>query len=406
MSNAPKTTMTLRALVCLAAFLPSFAFAQAGVSPERLERMRQVLAEMVNRKEYAGVNAVVAQHGKVIFSGAFGYQDLEAGKAMQPDSIFIIASMTKPVTAVAVMMLYEEGKFLLEDPVAKYLPAFANIKVLATEGGDPAQVVPAVGPITIRQLLTHTSGLFNFKGYAAAGINPQLNLAATVEKFASVPLSHQPGQAWRYGVSYDVLARLVEVWSGQHFDRFLSERIFQPLGMKDTDFFVPAAKAGRLAKGYKLNAQGPVEPLSGQGAPDHEPICVDGGGGLYSTTGDFLRFSQMLLNGGTLNNHRLLSPFTVDYMMQNQVPLSVLPVDGPNGRKGFGHGLGGYVLLDPAAYEDLSVKGEFNGAGASGTFYWIDRQNDLIGLWFAQRYPQVQTTLKRFKVLTYQALER
>jgi len=295
---------------------------------------------------------------------------------------------------------------LLEDPVAKYLPAFATMQVLAAEGGDPAQVVPAASQITIRQLLTHTDGMFNFKGYAAAGINPQQNLAATVEKMATVPLSHQPGKAWRYGNSYEVLARLVEVWSGKPYDVFLSERIFQPLEMKDTSFFVPVEKAVRLAKGYKLNEHNIVEPLPKQGAPEHLPIYVGGGGGLYSTTGDFMRFSQMLLNGGTLDNHRLLSPITVDYMMQNHVPLDVLPPNGPNGRKGFGHGLGGYVLLDPPTYEDLSVKGEFNGAGSGGTFYWIDRKNDLIGLWLVQRYPLVQTSLKRFKVLTYQALEK
>jgi len=396
----------LRTFACLAVLLPSFAFAQNGFSPERLERMRQVLADTVSRKEYAGVNAMVAQHGKIVFSGSFGFQDLEAGKPMQPDAIFAIQSMTKPVTAVAVMILYEEGRFLLEDPVAKYLPAFATMQVLAAEGGDPAQVVPAASQITIRQLLTHTDGMFNFKGYAAAGINPQQNLAATVEKMATVPLSHQPGKAWRYGNSYEVLARLVEVWSGKPYDVFLSERIFQPLEMKDTSFFVPVEKAVRLAKGYKLNEHNIVEPLPKQGAPEHLPIYVGGGGGLYSTTGDFMRFSQMLLNGGTLDNHRLLSPITVDYMMQNHVPLDVLPPNGPNGRKGFGHGLGGYVLLDPPTYEDLSVKGEFNGAGSGGTFYWIDRKNDLIGLWLVQRYPLVQTSLKRFKVLTYQALEK
>lgn len=398
--------MTLRLLACLVALLPSFAFAQNGFSPERLERLRRVVAGNVAAGEYAGVNLVIARHGKVVLAESFGWQDMEAKRPMQPDTIFVIASMSKPVTAVAVMMLYEEGKFLLEDPVAKYLPAFARMQVLATEGGDPAQTVPAAGPITIRQLLTHTSGLFNFKGYAAAGINPQMNLATTVDRMAGVPLSHQPGQAWRYGLSYEVLARLVEVWSGQPFDVFLAERIFHPLGMKDTGFFVPADKAARLAKGYRLNAQGVVEPLPKQGAPDQAPIFLSGGGGLYSTTGDFLRFAQVLLNGGLLDDHRLLSPVTVDAMLLSHVPDGVMPPDGPNGRKGFGMGLGGYVLVDPAAAEDLGVKGEFNGAGVGGTFYWIDREHDLAGLWFAQRYPQVQTTLKRFKVLTYQALEK
>lgn len=391
-------------LACLAVLLPALALAQEGFSPDRLERIRQATNASIARHEYAGINAVVARHGQVVFAESFGYQDLAAAAPMQPDSIFVIASMTKPVTAAAVMMLYEEGKFLLEDPVAKYLPAYAHLQVLATEGGDPAQTVPAAGPLTIRQLLTHTSGLFNFKGYSAAGINPQLDLAATVDKFATVPLSHQPGQAWRYGLSYDVLARLIEVWSGQRFDTFLDERIFRPLGMKDTGFFVPAAKAARLAKGYTLNAAGTVELLPRQGAPDHPPVFLSGSGGLYSTTGDCLRFAQMLLNGGTLDGQRLLSPTTVDYMFRNHVPATVMGPDGPNGRKGFGMGLGGYVLLDPAANEDLGVAGEFNAAGVAGTFLWIDRKHDLIGLWFTQRYPQQQVMLKRFKVLVYQAL--
>ncbi len=368
--------------------------------------MQQVLTETVQRREYAGVNVVIARHGTTVFAESFGYQDMEAAKPMQPDTIFVIASMTKPVTAVAVMMLYEEGKFLLEDPVAKYLPAFAQMQVLATEGGDPAQTGPAASQITISQLLTHTAGLFNFKGYAAAGVTARLNLAETVAKIATVPLSHQPGQAWRYDLSYDVLARLVEVWSGQSFDTFLAKRIFEPLNMPDTAFFVPADKAARLAKGYKLNEQNGVEPLPKQGAPSQAPVYLSGSGGLYSTTGDFLRFAQLLLNGGELDGHRLLGPVTVDYMLQNHVSPEMLGPNGPNGRKGFGVGFGGYVLVDPPAYEDLSVKGEFNGAGVGGTYFWIDRKHDLAGLWFAQRYPQVQVTLKRFKVLTYQALEK
>lgn len=396
--------MLLPLFACLAVLTPPPPAAN-GFSPARLERMRQEVAASVQRKEYAGVNVAVYRHGQAVLVESFGDQDLETGQAMQPDTIFVIASMTKPVTATAVLMLYEEGKFLLEDPVAKYLPEFAHPQVLVTEGGDPAQVIPAASPITIRQLLTHTSGLFNFKGYMAAGINPQLNLQETVAKIASVPLSHQPGQAWRYGLSYDVLARLVEVWSGQPFDGFVKSRILDPLGMVDTDFYVPAAKAGRLAKGYTLNSANVVEPLPRQDAPDHPPVYLSGGGGLFSTTGDFRRFCQMLLNGGELDGQRLLSPVTVDYMFRSHVPAGVMPPDGPNGRKGFGMGLGGYVLLDPSASEDLGVEGEYNGAGVGGTFYFIDRRNQIVGLWFSQRYPQVQTTLKRFKVLTYQALE-
>lgn len=396
----------LRLCLLFVALAASLAAADTGFNPERLKRLRQEVTAAVQRGEHPGVNVVIAQHGQTVLAASFGQRDLAAAKPMEPDTLFVAASMTKPVTAVAVMMLYEEGRFLLEDPVAKYLPEFAHLQVLATEGGDPAQVVPAASPITIRQLLTHTSGLFNFKGYVAAGINPQLNLETTVAKLAAVPLSHQPGAAWRYGLSYDVLARLVEVCSGQRFDAFLENRIFKPLGMTDTAFYVPTAKSGRLALGYRLNDAGGLEPLPRQGAPAEPPTFLSGSGGLYTTIGDFQRFAQMLLNGGVLDGQRLLSPLTVEHMFRSHVPPGVMPPDGPNGRRGFGMGLGGYVLVDPAASEDLGVEGEYNGAGVGGTFYFIDRRNGIVGLWFSQRYPQVQTTLKRFKVLTYQALER
>ena len=379
---------------------------ESRFSAARLERMKVALGEKITRHEYAGGNALILCDGQTVFAESFGYQDLEAGTPMQPDTIFWIASMTKPVTGVAVMMLYEEGKFLLDEPVAKYLPAFANVQVLATEDGEQTATVPAESPITIRQLLTHTSGLFNYKGYTAANLNVQPTLEAAVDTIASVPLAHQPGRAWRYGWSYDVLARLVEVWSGQSYDAFLAEHIFQPLKMVDTGFFIPADKAGRMAKGYKLNAQGEVEALATQRpVPDHAPSNPSGSGGLYGTIGDFGRFAQMLLNGGELDGQRLLSPHTVAYMLTSQVPPDVMPPDGPNGRKGFGMGLGGYVLVDPAKSENLGIKGEYNGAGLGGTYYWIDPKNKLAGLWFTQRYPQVQSELHRFKVLTYQALE-
>jgi len=398
--------MHLRHLIIfLAATVGLAAQESPRFSTARLGLMKAVINGRVSNHEYAGGNALILCDGKTVLAQSFGYQDLENKVPMQSDTIFVIASMTKPVTAVAVMMLYEEGKFLLDEPVAKYLPAFAEMRVQATEGGAQDETVPAKSAITIRQLLTHTSGLFNFKGYAAAGISSQMNLEETVNEIARVPLSHQPGGGWRYGLSYDVLARLVEVWSGQSFDTFLSERIFKPLGMTDTDFYVPPDKTSRVAKVYRLNADNAVEPLPTQRpVPEHSPVYLSGGGGLYGTIGDFGRFAQMLLNGGELDGQRLLSPHTVDYMLTSQVPAEVMPPDGPNGRKGFGMGLGGYVLIDPAEEENLGIKGEYNGAGFAGTYYWIDRKNNLAGLWFTQRSPQTQSELHRFKVLTYQAL--
>jgi CubicO group peptidase (beta-lactamase class C family) len=377
---------------------------EAGLSPERLQRLRRYVKDSVDRKEFAGINVAIARHGKLAYSESFGFLDLEAKKPMTADAIFRMASMTKPITSAAVMMLYEEGRFLLDEPVAKYIPEFAKVKVLAQEDGDGSQVVDLERPMTIRHLLTHTSGLSNAKGTRAAGVRGG-TLREFVTKLATVPLAHQPGSAWRYGDSIDVLGYLVEVWSDKTFDVFLEERVFRPLGMKDTGFYVPADKTGRVAKVYRLTDRGDVEPSPQQSDPSRKPRMFSGSGGLYSTAGDYLRFCQMLLNGGQLDGKRLLSKATVDYMLRNHVPLSIIPPDGPNGRKGYGFGIGGAILMDAAAAETLSVDGEFNWGGANGTYFWIDRKSDVIGLWMVQRPPFVPPPSKRFKVLTYQALE-
>lgn len=384
--------------------LPAIDAQQAGFSPERLERLRRYVRESAGGKEFAGVIATVARNGKVAYFENAGFADLGAKRPMRDDTIFRIFSMTKPITSAAVMMLYEEGKFLLDDPVSKYIPAFANVKVLAEEGGDPAHLVALKRPVTVHHLLTHTSGLNNASGYRAAGVR-EGTLRQMAEKMASVPLSHQPGEAWRYGSSIDLLGALVEIWSGQPFDVFLEQRMFKPLGMNDTAFYVPAEKLDRLAASYQLNEQGILQAAERRGDPTSKPTQPLGGSGLYSTAGDYLRFCQMLLNGGELDGARLLAPATVDFMFLNHVPPSLIPPGGPNNRKGYGFGLGGAVLLDPAASETLSAKGEFNWGGAAGTYFWIDRANKLIGLWMVQRPPFVPEPSKRFKVLAYQALQ-
>lgn len=398
--------MTLMRLLCvlITASAGLFAQTESRFSAERLERMKVALGEKIAPHEYAGGNALVLCDGQIAFAESFGHRDVAEGTPVQADTIFSIASMTKPVTAVAVMMLYEEGRFLLDEPVGKYLPAFAGMRVLANETGSQDETVPAKAAITIRHLLTHTSGLFNFSGYKAAGINPQMTLEETVDTLATVPLSHQPGEAWRYGLSYDVLARLVEVCSGQSYASFVKQRIFQPLAMKDAGYFVPPEQAHRVAEIYGVTAEGKFATVPNRTPPERLPAYIGGSGGLYMTIADFGRFAQLLLNRGELDGHRLLSPATVDYMLTSQVPESVMPVDGPNGRKGFGMGLGGYVLIDPAKSENLGIAGEYNGAGVFGTYYWIDPKNKLAGLWFSQRMPQVQSELHRFKVLVYQAL--
>jgi CubicO group peptidase (beta-lactamase class C family) len=392
--------------VLLAAGLPKAEPAQAGFSAERLGRIHAVLQASVDRKEFAGINVAIARRGKIAYFDSFGFQDLEEKKPMRPDTIFRMFSMTKPITSAAVMMLYEEGKFLLDDPVSKYAPAFANLKVLAREGGNSADVVDLERPLTVHHLLTHTSGLSNSRGYQEAKVfTPRDTLAEMSARLATVPLAHQPGEGWRYGQSLDLLAYLVEVWSGKTYDVFLRERIFEPLGMIDTAYFVPADKVGRVAKTYSLNGDGVVTPAERQGDPSGKPTYFPGGSGLFSTAGDYLRFCQMLVNGGELDGKRLLSETTVDFMLRNHLPREIIPPDGPNGRKGYGFGIGGAVLMDPAASEVLSAEGELSWGGAAGTYFWVDRKNELAAVWLVQRPPFVHGPSKRFKVLTYQALE-
>jgi CubicO group peptidase (beta-lactamase class C family) len=386
--------------------LPKAEPAQAGFSAQRLQRIHTVLQESVERKEFAGINVAIQRRGKLAYFDSLGFQDLEEKKPMRPETIFRIFSMTKPITSAAVMMLYEEGKFLLDDPVAKYAPAFEALQVLAREGGNSADVVDAKRPLTIHHLLTHTSGLSNSRGYMEAKVfSPRDTLAAMAQRLATVPLAHQPGEAWRYGQSLDLLAYLVEVWSGKSYDVFLRERIFEPLGMQDTGYFVPPEKMDRVAKTYILNEQGVVAPAGRRGDAGSKPTYFPGGSGLLSTAGDYLRFCQMLINGGELDGKRLLSEATVDFMLRNHLPAEVIPPDGPNGRKGYGFGIGGAVLMDPAASEVLSAAGEFSWGGAAGTYFWVDRKNELAAVWMVQRPPFVHPPSKRFKVLTYQALE-
>jgi CubicO group peptidase (beta-lactamase class C family) len=377
-----------------------------GFSPERLQRITQYVETTISEKQFAGVNAAVMHNGKVVYSRSFGYRDLEGKKPMHEDTIFRIASMTKPITTTAAMMLYEEGKFLLDDPVSKYIPGFANMTVLAKENGDQSQTVPLQRPVTIRHILTHTSGLINTAAYEKNKIfDHSKPLSAMAGIIGTVPLAHQPGAAWRYGQSIDVLGYLVEVWSGETLDVYLARHIFEPLAMRDTGFFVPKEKIERLAKLYTLNDRGVVSESPNQGDPTRRPAFLAGAGGLYSTQADYFRFAAMLLNAGALDGHKLLSRMTVEYMMRNQVPLDIIPPDGPNGRKGYGFGFGGAVLMDAAKAETLSVDGEYNWGGANGTYFWIDRENRLIGLWLVQRPPFTQPPSKRFKVLAYQAME-
>ena len=377
-----------------------------GFTPERVARLKAALKETVDKKEFAGIHVAVMKKGKLAINESFGYQDMEAGKPMRADTIMRMASMTKPIASAAVMILYEEGKFHLDDPISKWIPGMEKVRVLESEDSDGTHTVPLKREITVKHLLTHTSGLYNSKAYAKHGtFGRNITLKDMAAKLPEVPLSHQPGEAWRYGMSIDVLGYLVEVWSGKTFDVFLQERIFTPLGMKDTGFHVPKEKLDRVSKVYVLGEDGAVRPAQQRGDPSVPQKFFSGGGGLFSTAPDYLRFCQMLINGGVLDGKRILGRTTVDYMFRNHVPVNMIVPEGPNGRTGHGFGFGGAVLVDPSAYQVLSVEGDYNWGGANGTYFWIDRKNEMAAVWMVQRPPFTAPPSKRFKILVYQALE-
>jgi CubicO group peptidase (beta-lactamase class C family) len=413
--------------------LPQGTPESAGLSPERLARIKTAMDAEVAQNRVAGGVGLIARKGKVVWFESFGMADKEAARPMQKDAIFRIFSMTKAVTGVAVMTLYEEGRFALSDPVSRYLPEFATMRV-AVERTDPAtgrsvlsHTVPAVRPITILDLLRHTSG-FNYEGphdekgnlvYQTAGLNAgggnDFPLSEFTKRLAQAPLVHQPGAIWDYSYSMDVLGRLVEVVSGQPLDQFFADRIFKPLRMDDTGFYVPQQKLGRLATLYNPSPKGVVRAdAAAQEAARRKPALLMGGAGLVSTTMDYARFTQMLLSGGVLEQTRLLSPTTVDLMRSDvlgSLPKALirLPVgDGPPvvaelPPAGYGFGLTFAVSRGPDQTGAVGSKGEYNWAGAAGTTFWIDPDEQLVGVLMIQTMFDL-TMGSKFKQLAYQAI--
>ena len=336
---------------------------------------------------------------------------------MTPDTIFRIYSMTKPITSVAAMMLFEEGRFLLTDPASRYLPELSNLEVLVEEtnaqtGEKTYRTEKARGPITIQDLLRHTSG-FAYgaapsseldKRYYEGGVLVQAkDLSETVSKLGTLPLAFEAGTKWQYGVNTDVLARLVEVVSGKRFDHFLKERIFEPLGMHDTQFELPADKQERLAQLYAPDGQGGLKPNPGatrsyMGSPGY----YSGGAGLLSTAADYWKFCQMLLNGGELDGVRLLSPKTVEFMSSDH--LGEVPGGFPWSR-GSGFGLGFQVIGDAGAYGQAISEGTYFWGGAAGTGFWIDPKEDLVGVFMVQILPHSGLTYSsQYRSLVYQSI--
>jgi len=389
------------------------------MSTERLERISKTVQQSIDDKRIAGAVTLVARHGHVVWFKAQGMSDREAGKPMRPDSIFRICSMSKPITSTAVMMLYEEGKFLLDDPISKYLPEFKDPKVLVKPSNGPSYTIPATREITIRDLLRHTSGLtYNWneklgplyeKANVAAGLMPyDGTIGDNVKRLAPLPLLFNPGERFEYSLSVDVLGRLVEVVSGKPFDEFLRTRIFEPLGMKDTSFFPPDNKLDRLTTAYTYyDGKGlnrfPDAPIT-EGTfsysadyPSKGPKKLfSGGAGLTSTAEDYARFCQMMLNGGKWGNTRLLSRKTVELMTHDQ-----LGKIGPEQAFGLGFGVAGVKT----PLEELGTPGSYNWGGFFFTGFSVDPKEELIIVFMGQLHPTGGLTLDRqVQELAYAAI--
>jgi len=371
--------------------LPTAKPESVGMSAERLSRLDDGMKSLVDQGGLAGVVTMVARHGKVIEFQAAGKRDIAANLPMQKDSIFRIYSMSKPITGVAMMMLFEEGKWQLNDPVAKYIPEFAGLKVYGADAKGNMVLMDQTHPMTMRELMSHTAG-FTYGFFSNTPVDKLqreadlLNVDNSLEEFihrvAKLPLNSQPGSEWHYSISVDIQGYIVQKLSGMPFAEFLDKRIFKPLGMVDTGFYVPSEKLKRLAEFYDYDKDGHFEIVHGGINHDFsaKPALASGGGGLVSTAADYMRFCQMLLNGGQLGGVRLLSPRTVELMRTNVLPptLSILA-------PGAGFGLDFAVYTDAVAAGGYYGKGTFWWGGAAGTWFWIDPADDLVVIGMIQQ---------------------
>src|ERR1700694_4815050 len=386
-----------------------------GLSSVRLRRIDEIMRRLVDQGKFAGVVTLVARRGGVAHFEATGLMDREAGRPMERDAIFRLASMTKPITCTAAMMLFEEGRFLLDDPIADFLPEFAKTKVYERETSSGLELADLDRPITIRHLLMHTSGIaYDWSAPPPVAriyqeqeiVRSDEPIAEKVRRLAALPLSHQPGSAWTYGYSHDVLGRLIEIISGQPFDAFLRERLFDPLEMTDTGFHVPKQNLDRLAPVYATAESGGIQ-RADRAALDFSkpPVCLRGGGGLVSTTSDYAKFCQTLLNSGVLGNVRLLGRRTVELMTANHTGAkSPFAPDFPVSTS-YGYGLGFRVLIDAAKSDVGGSIGEYGWSGAQSTYFWVDPAEELFGIVMLQLEPVNLFRYGRIvQSLAYQAL--
>ncbi|MBN1571139.1 MAG: beta-lactamase family protein [Acidobacteria bacterium] len=384
-----------------------------GLSSERLERLTKAMQEDIDQKVTGGIIVLIARHGSIAYHKAFGMADIESGKKMQTDHLFRLYSMTKPVTSVALLTLFEEGKFQLSDPLEKYIPAFKNVKVFVNtdEKGRTILEEPK-RKITIQDVFRHTAGFsYGFGGtpvekcYQQAGIDfgKMDTLKELVDKMATCPLLYQPGEQWVYSVAHDVQAYLVEYFSGMRFDKYVQSKIIQPLAMKDAVFGIPKEYVSRYTTNYGPKKEGGLEPIDKPQSSNYARYTDHpfGGLSLSSTTMDYYRFAQMLLNGGKLGNVRILGKKTVELMTANNLPPQI-PDIGMGG--GTGYGLGVSSLINPALSGNLGSQGNFGWGGAAATSVVIDPKEDLVALYFTQLMPNEMSMIGRFQTLVYQAI--
>jgi len=395
-----------------------------GFSSARLARLDAGMEDWVKKKWVNGSVVLIARHGKIVFYKAHGYNDPDTKSPLDKKGIFRIASQTKAITTVAAMILWEEGKFSLDDPVSKYIPSFTNEVVLSSFNPKDTTytTIPAKRPITIRDLLTHTSGL----GYPAIGTPAEIaiyaknymtggvgvrdqTLSDAMNRLGTLPLFFQPGEQWKYGLNHDVLGYLIEIWSGMSLEDFFIKRIFQPLGMQDTYFNLPLAKGPRLVNFFQQDSTGAIKKTNkvfggflDMSYPLQKTGYFSGGGGLVSTIQDYAVFLQMLLNGGTYNGVRLLARNTVRMMTMNQI--GDLFVDlGVKTENKFGFGFS--IITEKGSRLGPSQAGTYAWGGVFSTSYWVDPKEDMIVLIYRQMWgPHVADTDKAFKPLVYQAI--
>ena len=401
MTTGPRPTLAAEAPDPGHALATAATPESVGFSSRRLRRLHALIQGEIDRGELAGAVTILARHDRIIDYRTYGVRDLASGAPMTKDTIFRAYSMTKPITGVAMVILYEQGKWLPQEPIAKYIPEFAQLKVFGgfDDVGNMNLVEPDHPPM-IRELMSHTAGFTYGMGvtpvdaiYNRQRVLQSANLQQMIDKLARIPLDYQPGTQWKYSLSMDIEGYLIEKLSGQSLPDFMREHIFRPLGMTDTGFYVPADKRSRFATNYQRNAQGRLLPVGIEGgAPadyTSEPTLPSGGGGLVSTAMDYYRFAQMLANGGELDGQRILSPASVHLMTTNKLRGNLLTGKFGIGehvmRPGFGYGFNCAVVFDPALAALPVGRGTFFWDGAAGTWFWVDPTNDVVFVGMIQR---------------------